>query len=553
MPAGFAALVTTMATIDVISLRGITKAFPGVIANDNVSLDIVGGQVHCLLGENGAGKSTLISILAGMQRPDSGTISIGGIAVDISSPRVAVDYGIGVVHQHSTLVPAFTVLENLMLGDTGLMLDKRGATERLEELADLLGVKIDPHALTSDLGLGQQQQVEIAKAMWKGSRLLVLDEPTSMLTPQAIEHLGESIARVKARGLAVVLISHKLREAYAMGDCVTILRGGRNAGHIGVDELASYSEKQAQDAILAAMFGDDLGTAGSDPVGADLEEAAELAGATEATRETRAIDIDFDFDFENRSVRLELRNVTSRAGGHDIEADDVTLTVHEGEILGVAGIDGHGQAALAELVAGQRPASSGTVLFDGVDITRSVVRFRQQLGIRYVTDDRLHEGTVGSMSVALNLVIKQIGLAPFWRTGRIQPKAVDAEAQRLIDEYGIRTPSAATRAGTLSGGNIQKILLARELTNGARLVVVNKPTYGLDLKTVHLVREILIEFAAQGGSVLLLSTDLDELIELSHRIEVISRGRLVGGVVNDGPGIAEKVGHYMTGAIEGTD
>jgi ABC-type uncharacterized transport system ATPase subunit len=521
--------VTTTATSEVISLRDITKAFPGVIANDRVSLDIVSGQVHCLLGENGAGKSTLISILAGMQQPDSGTISIGGALVDISSPKVAVDYGIGVVHQHSTLVPAFTVLENLMLGDSGVMLGKKRATERLEELADLLGVQIDPHALASDLGLGQQQQVEIAKAMWKGSRLLVLDEPTSMLTPQAIEHLGESIERVKKQGLAVVLITHKLREAYAMGDCVTILRGGRNVGHITVEQLSSYSEEQAQQAILAAMFGDDVAIAS--------DEAADLAGAAGAVR----------------AIRLELRGVTSKGGGRDIEAENVSLVVHEGEILGIAGIDGHGQGALAELVAGQRPAASGTVVFDGDDITRSGVRSRQQLGVRYITDDRLHEGTVGSMSVALNLVIKRIGQTPFWKAGRIQPKAVDTEADRLIGEYGIRTPSPATRAGTLSGGNIQKILLARELTNGARLVVVNKPTYGLDLKTVHLVREILIDFAAKGGSVLLLSTDLDELIELSHRIEVISRGRLVGGVVNDGVGTAEKVGHYMTGAIEGTD
>ncbi|MEF2976239.1 putative B6 ABC transporter ATP-binding protein [Subtercola sp. YIM 133946] len=528
-----------LASGDVISLRGITKAFPGVIANDDVSLDIVGGQVHCLLGENGAGKSTLISILAGMQQPDSGTVAIGGEIIDISSPKVAVDHGIGVVHQHSTLVPAFTVLENLMLGETGVLLDKKRAAERLAELADLLGAQIDPHVLASDLGLGQQQQVEIAKAMWKGSRLLILDEPTSMLTPQAIEHLGESIARVKAQGLAVVLITHKLREAYAMGDCVTILRGGRNVGTIGVDELASYTEDQARDAILAAMFGDDLAAAG--------DSASELAGAAEATLEARSIDA------ERRPVRLELRGVTSRAGGRDVEAEDVTLTVREGEILGVAGIDGHGQAALAEVVAGQRSASSGVVIFDGVDITRSGVHSRQQLGVRYVTDDRLYEGTVGSMSVALNLVIKRIGQRPFWRSGRIQPKAVDTEARRLIDEYGIRTPSPSTRAGTLSGGNIQKILLARELTNGARLVVVNKPTYGLDLKTVHLVREILIDFAAKGGAVLLLSTDLDELIELSHRIDVISRGRLVGSVVNDGVGTAEKVGQYMTGAIEGTD
>ncbi|MHC9044547.1 putative B6 ABC transporter ATP-binding protein [Microbacterium saperdae] len=520
----------------VISLHEITKAFPGVVANDRISLDIVSGQVHCLLGENGAGKSTLISILAGMQQPDSGTISIDGVLTPINSPRAAVDHGIGVVHQHSTLVPAFTVLENLMLGENGFLLDRKSALQRLEELSELLGVRIEPHALAADLGLGQQQQVEIAKAMWKGSRLLILDEPTSMLTPQAIEHLGESIERVKARGLAIVFITHKLREAYAMGDCVTVLRGGRNVGHISVEELAVHSEAQAQDAILHAMFGDDL---------AKVDDAAELAGATETTRETVRI------DRSESPVRLSLTGVSSHGLGRDVEVEGATLQVHEGEILGIAGIDGHGQGALAEVIAGQRPASQGTVLFDGQDVTRLGVRGRQQLGLRYVTDDRLHEGTVGSMPVSLNLVIKRIGQRPFWKWGQIQDKVVDAEAERLIEEYGIRTPSPATRAGTLSGGNIQKILLARELTHGARLVIVNKPTYGLDLKTVRLVREILIDFAANGGSVLLLSTDLDELVELSHRIEVISRGRLVGSVINDGPGTAEKVGQHMTGAIEG--
>ncbi|QNA91452.1 MULTISPECIES: ABC transporter ATP-binding protein [unclassified Microbacterium] len=520
----------------VISLHEITKAFPGVVANDRISLDIVSGQVHCLLGENGAGKSTLISILAGMQQPDSGTISIDGALTPINSPRAAVEHGIGVVHQHSTLVPAFTVLENLMLGENGFLLDRASALQRLEELSELLGARIEPHALAADLGLGQQQQVEIAKAMWKGSRLLILDEPTSMLTPQAIEHLGESIERVKAQGLAVVFITHKLREAYAMGDCVTVLRGGRNVGHISVDELAVFSETQAQDAILHAMFGDDL---------AKVDDAAELAGATETTRETARI------DRRESPVRLSLVGVSSHGIGRDVEVEDAALQVHEGEILGIAGIDGHGQGALAEVVAGQRPASQGTVVFDGQDVTRLGVRGRQQLGLRYVTDDRLHEGTVGSMAVSLNLVIKRIGQRPFWKWGQIQDKVVEAEAERLIEEYGIRTPSPSTRAGTLSGGNIQKILLARELTHGARLVIVNKPTYGLDLKTVRLVRELLIDFAANGGSVLLLSTDLDELVELSHRIEVISRGRLVGSVANDGPGTAEKVGQYMTGAIEG--
>lgn len=527
---------STAATPGVISLREITKAFPGVVANDRISLDIVGGQVHCLLGENGAGKSTLISILAGMQQPDSGTIEVDGEPTPINSPKAAVDLGIGVVHQHSTLVPAFTVLENLMLGETGLLRNERRAEARLEELSELLGARIDPTALAGNLGLGQQQQVEIAKAMWKGSRLLILDEPTSMLTPQAIDKLAESIAQIRAQGLAVVFITHKLREAYQMGDCVTILRGGRNVGHIGVDELASFSEAQAQKAILAAMFGDDVAN----------PDAADLVGATEAHREVD------DLAPGEKRIRLELRDVATRGHAHDVDIRDVSLSVREGEILGVAGIDGHGQAALSEVIAGQRPAAEGTIRFDDEDVTRRGVAGRQQLGLRYVTDDRLHEGTVASMSVAMNLVLKRISQPPFRRFGQINRKAVDAEADRLIGEYAIKTPSSATRVGALSGGNIQKILLARELTDGARFVVVNKPTYGLDLKTVQLVRHILTEFAAGGGSVLLLSTDLDELVELSHRIAVISDGEIVGTVANDGRGTAERVGQLMTGAIDGT-
>ena len=474
-----------------------------------------------------------------MQQPDSGTVEIDGIPTPINSPKAAVDLGIGVVHQHSTLVPAFTVLENLMLGETSFLLGEKRAKQRLGELSDLLGARIDPQALAGDLGLGQQQQVEIAKAMWKGSRLLVLDEPTSMLTPQAIDHLAESVEQIKAQGLAVVFVTHKLREAYRMGDCVTVLRGGRNAGFISVDELASYDEAQAQSAVLSAMFGEDLSVADAG--------AAELAGATEAHREVE------DLDLRAKPNRLELIGVSTRGHGHDVDVRDVALSIHEGEILGVAGIDGHGQSALAEVVAGQRPAAAGVVRFDGQDVTRLGVRGRQQLGLRYVTDDRLHEGTVGSMSVALNLVLKRIGQRPFWRWGQLDRRAVNAEAARLIDEYSIKTPSPATRAGTLSGGNIQKVLLARELTRGARFVVVNKPTYGLDLRTVQLVREILRDFAAEGGSVLLLSTDLDELVELSHRIAVISSGEIVGVVPNEGPGTAERVGQYMTGAIEGTD
>jgi ABC-type uncharacterized transport system ATPase subunit len=505
----------------VISLRGITKAFPGVIANNDISLDIQGGQVHCLLGENGAGKSTLISILAGMQFPDSGTISIDGVPVSIGSPKAAMRYGIGVVHQHSTLVPSLTVLENLMLGESGLTLKDRRA---------------DPNILASDLALGQQQQVEIAKAMWTGSRLLILDEPTSMLTPSAIESLGESLERLKAQGLGIVFITHKLREAYMMGDCVTVLRGGRKVGELTHDRMKVLTEEQAQSEILRAMFGEDIATAGG------LESAAELAGLNDAVLETERI------DFSTRPVRLELSGVSTAGRSMDVSVDDVSFTIHEGEIFGIAGIDGHGQAGLAEVLAGQRPVSAGAISLEGADITKLGVRARQIKGVRYVTDDRLHEGTVGNLSVSINLLLKRIGTAPFWRFGQINKTAVNDEANRLIGQYTIRTPSPNTRVGTLSGGNIQKVLLARELGEGARVLVVNKPTYGLDLKSVRLVHELLREFASGGGCVVLISTELDELIDLSHRIGVISRGHIVGTVDNDGGAdVAERVGHYMIG------
>ena len=518
-----------------ISLRGITKTFPGVVANDNISLDIHNGEVHCLLGENGAGKSTLISILAGMQLPDSGTIEIDGVPVHIGSPKDAVGYGIGVVYQHSTLVPTLSVIENLMLGERGLLLNVKRAKTRLEELSELLSARIDPNALTSDLGLGQQQQVEIAKAMWTGSRLLILDEPTSMLTPRAIENLAESITRLKAEGLGVVFITHKLREAYSMGDCVTVLRAGKNVGHISTERMDTLSEDDAQDMILTAMFGGDLSAAGG------REEAADLAGVSESVRETAMV------DFSTKPIALELSGVSTTGHTMDVAVKDVSLSIHEGEIFGIAGIDGHGQTGFAEAVAGQLAISSGIVTLDGIDVTKLGVHGRQERGLRYVTDDRLHEGTVGNLSVALNLILKRIGKAPFWRWGQINASAIDAEAQRMIDEYDIHTPNLTTRVGALSGGNIQKVVLARELNEGAKVVVVNKPTYGLDLKTVRLVHDLLKSFAAEGGSVLLISNELDELIELSHRIGVLSRGEIVGIVENTGSKTAEAVGVFMIG------
>lgn len=524
----------------IIRLSNITKRFPGITANDSISLEIRRGEVHCLLGENGAGKSTLISILAGLQQPDEGTIEIDGEPTVLSSPSVSISKGIGVVYQHSALIPTLTVLENLMMSDEkNFWLDRASSTGRLAELSDLLGAEIDPDLPTGDLGLGQQQQVEIAKAMWKGSDVLILDEPTSMLTPQAIDRLVESLNRLKAEGLAVIFISHKLHEAYAIGDAVTVLRGGRVAGRIEPAEMHTMTEEQAKDRILEAMFG-------TNPETLSTEEAEAAGLGTEERK--RGVS-------ESAPVVLRAENLSTISGSGEVPVSDVNLEIREGEALGVAGIDGHGQRHLAEALAGQRSPSNGRVLLGSTDVTKKKVKERQRLGVRYVTDDRLHEGIIGSLSVALNLVLKKVGERPYWKFGRMDKSAVLREAHKRIDDYEIRTPSEQTRAGTLSGGNIQKILLARELAHDPSVVIFHKPTYGLDLKTVFKVRETVRDFASDGGAVLLISTDLDELAELADRIVIVSNGRLVGEVTNDGDRVTEKIGEIMVGhhgALSGT-
>lgn len=509
-----------------IRLSGITKRFPGIVANDDISIAIEPGEVHCLLGENGAGKSTLISILAGLQQPDAGTIEIDGTNVQLSSPAVSLANGIGVVYQHSTLIPSFTVLENLMLGDSGAVrLNRRAAIARLEDIAAVLDTRIDPEQRAGDLGLGAQQQVEIVKALWRGSRVLVLDEPTSMLVPQAVDALLRTIERLRDSGIAIVFVTHKLHEALEVGDTVTVLRGGRVVRRITAAELRELGSAAAEVRVLDAMFG------------SDTSHKRRLDA-----RETRA--------FGPEVLRVEALSTTADAA--ETPVTEVSFAVHAGEIVGIAGVDGHGQRHLAEAIAGQRLQRSGSVLLDGADFGHRGVKARQRLGVRYVTDDRLHEGIVGGLSVALNLVLKRIGDAPLWRFGRMDRDAVAAIADEQIADFDIRTPSRDTRAGTLSGGNIQKLLLARELAGKPRVVVFNKPSYGLDLRTVEHVRDTVRGVAAQGavtggGAVLLISTDLEELVELADRILVLSNGRIVGEVENDGNRVSERIGELMVG------
>jgi simple sugar transport system ATP-binding protein len=510
-----------------VELAGITKAFPGVLANDRISLAVRRGEVHGLLGENGAGKSTLMNILSGMLRPDAGEVLLEGRPVEIESPKHAIELGIGMVYQHTSLVPTLSVIENLMLGQSGgLRLDAGRARKRLEEMGGSLGLDVDANATAGTLALGQQQQLEIIKALWRGSKVLILDEPTSMLTPQGVGELEQILVRLKGQGLAVIFITHKLHEAVSMADRVSILSQGRLVGTIEPEELRTAAPEALQARIVELMFPRQV---------AQAEEVAELADHVEGHSPRRVL--------AEPALELDRVSVAPRPG--EIGAHDVTLEVRKGEIMGIAGVDGNGQRELAEGIAGQRPVA-GEIRLLGFPITKLKVAQREKLGLRYVTDDRIGEGTVGSLPVSLNLVLKRIGQPPFWRRGRIEAGAIDRVARTLVERFDVRTPGIGARCGTLSGGNIQKVVLARELSFDPKVVVYNKPTYGLDVRTTRFVRQRIREQSEQEITSVVISTDLEELLDLCDRIAVLSRGR-IAGVVENGPGAAQQVGELMVG------
>ncbi len=528
MPAGPSH--STAGVTPAVELIGITKAFPGVIANNGISLAAMPGEVLCLLGENGAGKSTLMSMLSGLYRPDSGRIRVDGRDVTIDSPRRGRDLGIGMVYQDLSLIPTLTVLENLMLGSNdGLVLNERAARARLRDLAATLGVVADPDARTGSLALGQQQQVEILKALWKGSRVLILDEPTSMLTPQGIAELQKVLIQLKASGMAIIFITHKLHEAIAIGDRVVVLKQGRVVGSIGPEILGVASPEELQRLIVSTMFGEEAASAA---------DVAELRQDLSVERQRRTF---------SGPPLLELLDVSvvGERGQHGISG--LTLSVHGSEILGVAGVDGNGQRALAHVISGQARPTDGSIRLAGRAIDGLTVTARQRLGLRYVTDDRLGEGVVRPYSVGLNMVLKRIGDAPYWRRGAIDRAAINATARELIKQFDVRTRSGETRIGKLSGGNIQKVLLARELSFDPKVVVFNKPTHGLDVRTIAMVRARIRELAAGGVAAIVISTDLDELLDLSDRVAVLFEGR-IAGIVENGPGAEIRIGELIVGA-----
>jgi ABC-type uncharacterized transport system ATPase subunit len=522
----------------VAALRQVTKRFPGIVALDRVSLEFRLGEIHVLLGENGAGKSTLVALLAGMQQLDDGEILIDGRPAVIDSPRRSMDLGIGAVFQRVLLVPSLTVIENLMLGGSWLKsLARAAALRRFEELSTLLATRIDPHAPLSGLSLGEQQQVEIMRALWRDEKLLLLDEPTSMLTPQGVADLGRMMRRLKEKGVALILITHKLLEAYAFGDRISVLRLGRVAGEIAPQQLQTMSEAERTESVIRMMFGADAGI-GAAAHGEHEEELAILLGRK--LRRANTVD-------RNQRAILSARALATAPDFAETALHEVSFELRAGEVLGIAGVDGNGQKHLAEVLAGQRPLRQGRIELAGSDITRGRVPQRRQRGIRYVTDDRLGEGTVGTFSVATNLVLKEIGALPYWRHGISDWQLIHRSAREQIMRNDIRTPSELTPVGKLSGGNVQKVLLARELDAEANVAILNKPTYGLDLHNQRLALDRIVAAAARGVAVIVISTDLDELLEISDRIGVMFQGRLAGIVDND-ESAGNKVRRLMTGA-----
>jgi len=481
-----------------LELRGITKRFGSLVANDSIDLVVEPGEIHCLLGENGAGKSTLMNVLYGLHTPDDGELLLDDRAVTFDGPGEAMAAGIGMVHQHFMLVPVFTVAESVVLGHErtrGPLLDLDAARAQVREISDRYGFGVDPDARIEDLPVGVQQRVEIIKALVGDARVLILDEPTAVLTPQETDELIDIMRQLKAGGTSVVFITHKLREVRAVADRITVIRRGRVVGTATPD--ASESE-------LASLM---VGRSVSLGVGKEPPRRGEehLVVADLVVRDARGA----------RAV------------------DGVCLSVARGEVLAVAGVDGNGQSELAEAVLGLVPAESGSVRLGGAELLGLGVRGVLDAGVGFVPEDRSSDGVVATMSVAENLVLDLVRSPEYRRGLSLRRDAVRANAERRVQEFDVRTTSVDAPVGTLSGGNQQKVVLARELSRPLELFVASQPTRGLDVGSIEFVHRRIVAERDAGTPVVIVSTELDEVVELADRIAVMYRGRVVGVVEGD--------------------
>ncbi len=475
-------------------MRGIVKRFPGVLANDRVDFLVRGGEIHALLGENGAGKSTLMRILYGMYRPEEGEIRIDGQTVQFRSPQDAIRRGIGMVHQHFMLVPTFTVAENIALGlpsSRRFLLDLERVSRRVMELARLYGLQVDPAARVGRLSVGEQQRVEILKALYRGSSLLILDEPTAVLTPPEAAELGGTLKRMAGEGQAVIFISHKLGEVLALSDRITVLRDGRV-----VRTLPAAGT--AREELARLMVGREVS----------------LRVARTAVAQGR--------------TRLALRGVWTEGDGGRPALRGVDLQVRSGEILGVAGVSGNGQRELAETIAGLRRLKRGSLLLGEEEAGGWSPARRIRYGLSYIPEDPVRDGAVREFSVEENLILKDHDRPPYARGPFLDFRRIGEECRRLILGFEVKTPSRRTALKSLSGGNIQKLILARELSREPRVLIAAQPTRGLDVSATEYVHRRLIGQREKGTATLLISEDLEEILALSDRVAVMHGGAVVG-------------------------
>jgi len=498
----------------VLEAKGVTKRFPGVLANDHIDLVLHQGEILALLGENGAGKSTLMNILYGLYHPDEGEIWIKGEKVELQGPRDAIDRGVGMVHQHFQLVPVMSVAENVVLGSeivrAGDRLDIHEARKQVMELSEQYGLKVDPRAVIEDLSVGMQQRVEILKALYRHADILILDEPTAVLTPQEADELFKVMRNLTDRGVSIIFITHKLREVLAVADRIGVLRRGKMVG--------TASPEGADESSLASLM-----------VGREVILQVEKSEAHPG------------------QAMLQVENLVVYDDRKQVSVEGISLEVRSGEVLGIAGVQGNGQRELVEALTGLRSAESGIVRLDGENIVNETARQITELKVAHIPEDREKYGLVMSYSIADNMVLNQYYEPPFSRRGVLNHDAIRENGEQLVTKYDVRTPSVMSSAGSLSGGNKQKVIVAREFSRPVKLLIANQPTRGLDVGSIEFIHQQIILQRDEGVAVLLVSAELDEILGLADRVAVIFDGKIVK-TLPVAEATKERIGLLMAGS-----
>ncbi|OKK21231.1 heme ABC transporter ATP-binding protein [Streptomyces sp. CB00455] len=521
-----------------VELHGITKRFPGVVANKDIAITVRKGTVHALIGENGAGKSTLMKILYGMQKPDEGTIAIDGEQVSFSSPGDAIARGIGMVHQHFMLADNLTVLENVVLGGEKLHGIGAKARRKIKEISDAYGLGVRPDALVEDLGVADRQRVEILKVLYRGAKILILDEPTAVLVPQEVDALFDNLRELKAEGLTVIFISHKLGEVLKVADDITVIRRGTT---VGTADPRTATTKQ----LAELMVGAELPSPETRESTVTDVPMLTVSGLTVSAAGVVAVEPE-----TLRPTVTEDSTLHEKVEAGRLLLDDVSFTIHKGEILGIAGVEGNGQTELIEALMGMSAADAGVITLDGTDITKSPVRKRREGGIGYIPEDRHRHGLLLESPLWENRILGHVTEAPNSKRGILDPKAARKDTERIVREYDVRTPGIEVTAASLSGGNQQKLIVGREMSHNPKFLIAAHPTRGVDVGAQAQIWDAIREARREGLAVLLISADLDELIGLSDTLRVIYRGRLVADA-DPATVTPEELGTAMTGAASG--